>query len=299
MTVDIFKKEMIKQHYKIVGSHSAVKLCSWLRKSIRDKGFCYKQKFYGIESHRCLQMTPWIGCCNQCRYCWRIIEKTPLNFEKIDEPKEIIKGCIEAQRELINGFPGHEGMNAKKWKEANNPNNVAISLVGEPTLYPKISDLIKEFNNLKFTTFLVTNGQMPERLKNINEPTQLYISLDAPTKEIYKEIDRPSFNDFWERLNKSLELMNSFSCRKVLRLTAVKFFNMTNIKEYTELINKANPDFIEVKGYAHVGESKNRLNKEHMPNHNEIKEFVIKLSDESGYIIKDYFPESYVVLLSK
>ncbi len=34
-----------KQHYKVVGNHSAVKVCHWLRKSIRDEGFCYKEKF--------------------------------------------------------------------------------------------------------------------------------------------------------------------------------------------------------------------------------------------------------------
>lgn len=197
MIPETLRKDMTRQHYKIVGNHSAVKLCTWLKKSIRDEGFCYKQKFYGIQSHRCLQMTPWIGCCNKCLYCWRTIEKNPLKFGETDEPEEIVRLSIEAQRKLINGFPGWEGTNMKKWKEANNPNQVAISLTGEPTLYPKISGLIQEFNKRKFTTFLVTNGQFPERLENLAEPTNLYISLDAPDKATYKKIDRPSLPDFW------------------------------------------------------------------------------------------------------
>ncbi len=302
MIPENLRKEMTRQHYKIVGNHSAVKLCTWLKKSIRDEGFCYKQKFYGIESHRCLQMTPWIGCCNSCLYCWRIIEKSPLQFDRTDEPGDIIQGCIEAQRRLINGFPGWEGTNMKKWKEANNPNQAAVSLTGEPTMYPKISGLIEEFKKRKFTVFLVTNGQLPERLEQIAgsaEPSQLYISLDAPDRQTYKRVDRPSSPGFWEKINRSLELMNSFSCRKAIRLTMVKGWNMKNPEGYAKLIEKANPDFIEVKGYMHVGESQKRLPRDAMPLHRDIKEFAEKLERETGYAYRDEQKESRVVLLSK
>lgn len=300
MIPEKLRREMVRQHYKVVGNHSAVKLCMWLKKSIRNSGFCYKQKFYGIQSHRCLQMTPWIGCCNSCKYCWRVIEKMP-KFSKIDEPKEIIQDCIEAQRKLINGFPGWEGTNMKKWREANKPKMVAISLVGEPTMYPLLPGLIGEFKKQGFTTFLVTNGQVPERLEQLNgkaEPTQLYISVDAPNKQIYKKLDRPSFPDFWERLNSSLELMNSFSCRKVIRLTMVKGWNMTKAGEYAKLIEKSGCDFVEVKGFVHVGEAQKRLPREAMPLHKDIKEFAAELAKETGYGYKDEQKESRVVLLT-
>jgi len=76
LTNDI-KKVLEKQHYKLAGRHSAVKLCTWTKKSIRDKGSCYKQQFYGIESHRCLQMTPAVSWCTQkCLFCWSNIEQT-------------------------------------------------------------------------------------------------------------------------------------------------------------------------------------------------------------------------------
>ena len=264
------KDKLIKQHYKIIGNHSAVKLCHWLRMSMRDRGVCYKQKFYGIQSHRCLQMTPWaFGCTNQCVYCWRIMEsvseKTPT--KKVDEPEDILNGCINAQRTLLTGFKGWEGTNKTKLKEAQNPNQVAISLIGEPMMYPKISDFIDICKKKKMTTFLVTNGQLPERLKNLEEPTNLYISLDAPDKETYKKIDKPSLSEFWKRLNESLELMNSFSCKKVLRLTLVKGWNMKNIEGYAKLIEIANPDFVEVKGFMHVGEAQKRLPRSAMPLH--------------------------------
>ena len=293
------RKKMERQQYRIVGNHSAVKVCNWLKKSMRDEGFCYKQKFYGIQSHRCLQMTPWILCPNRCLYCWRIIEKIPIKIENVDEPKEVIEGCIEAQRSLLTGFKGLDRSNRRKWVEAQNPNQAAISLVGEPTLYPKISELIREFHRLGFTTFLVTNGQYPERLKETEEPTNLYISLDAADKKTYETVDRPSLPDFWERLMESLELMNSFSSKKVIRLTMVKNWNMKSPGEYAKLIGKANPDFIEIKGYMYVGESQKRLSMDCMPLHEEIREFADKIAEESGYAYKDEQSQSRVVLLVK
>ncbi|HJW96708.1 MAG TPA: 4-demethylwyosine synthase TYW1 [archaeon] len=292
------RKELVHQHYKVIGNHSAVKLCFWLRKSMRDSGFCYKQKFYGIQSHRCMQMTPWLFCCNSCKFCWRVVEKTKIKVDKIDPPEKIIEDSITAQRQLISGFKGYEGVNLKKWKEAQNPNNAAISLVGEPTLYPKLSGLIEEFHRLRFSTFLVTNGQFPEALEKITEPTNLYISLDAPDKDSYRKIDQPSLPDFWERLNKSLELMDSFSCRKVLRLTLVKGWNMHFPEKYAKLIHKANPDFVEAKGYVHVGESQKRLPRDTMPTHQEVKAFSEEISKQSGYGYRDEQKESRVVLLS-
>jgi tRNA wybutosine-synthesizing protein 1 len=295
------RAEIEKQQYRIVGNHSAVKICNWTKRSIKDQGFCYKQKFYGIESHRCLQMTPdFAWCTNRCLYCWRSIEKTlgnNMSRVKIDEPEDLIQKFIQAQRVLLSGLKGYEGTNLKKWKEAQDPRHAAISLSGEPTLYPKISELIEEFHRSKMTTFLVTNGQVPERLGSITEPTQLYLSLDAPDKETYKKIDKPQLKDFWERLNKSLDLMNSFSCRKVIRLTLVKGLNMKNEKSYAKLIRKANPDFIECKGYTWVGFSRLRLKEENMPSHQNVKKFAEKISSETGYKYKDEQEVSRVVLL--
>lgn len=40
------------QGYKIIGSHSGVKICRWTKSQLRGRGGCYKHSFYGIESHR-------------------------------------------------------------------------------------------------------------------------------------------------------------------------------------------------------------------------------------------------------
>ena len=291
-----------KQKYRIVGNHSAVKLCTWTKKSLRGEGVCYKEKFYGIKSHRCLQMTPAVSWCpNRCVFCWRATDKT-LGSEikgKADSPEQILDGAIEAQRNLLTGFKGFEGTDMKKWKEAQDPDQIAISLSGEPTAYPLISDFIELCNRRKMTTFLVTNGQFPERLENIEKPYQFYLSLDAPTKDIYKKIDVPVFKDYWERLTKTIGIMSSIDTRKVVRLTLVKGLNMSHIKDYAKMIEKINPNFIEVKAYMHVGFSKYRLPREAMPLHSEVHDFSEKLEKELSYKITDESKPSRVVLLER
>jgi len=294
------KQNLEKQQYRIVGKHSACKICTWTKKSIRDEDVCYKSKFYGIKSHMCCQMTPCLYCCNNCAYCWRDISTLNSTVFKgtPDEPKEIIDGCVKAQRELLNGFPGNPKTNKKKFKEAQNPKFFAISLSGEPTLYPKLDDMLKEHKKRGNCTFLVTNGLYPKQIDKLNNmPTQLYVSLDAPNKRIYKKIDRPMLKNAWERLNKTLELLPSLKTRTALRLTLVKGYNMRNEKQYAELIKKANPMFVEVKSYMFVGSSRQRLSIENMPRHNEIIDFAKKVAELSGYKIIDEKANSRVALL--
>ena len=90
-----FKKILEKQHYGIVGRHSGVKLCHWMRQSLIYNRECYKQTFYGIESHRCLQMTPALNHCNQmCFFCWRHQGFTEKEIKNPDDPKYILEKSI-------------------------------------------------------------------------------------------------------------------------------------------------------------------------------------------------------------
>ncbi len=95
------KSLLEKQHYGLVGEHSAVQICRWTKKSILNQGYCYKQKFYGIKSHRCCQMSSSVMFCqNNCIHCWRAIsfKSNGKMKEKIDNPDKIFEGCIEAQK---------------------------------------------------------------------------------------------------------------------------------------------------------------------------------------------------------
>ena len=56
------RKSLTKQGYKLIGSHSGVKICRWTKAMMRGRGGCYKHSFYGIESHRCMETTPSLAC---------------------------------------------------------------------------------------------------------------------------------------------------------------------------------------------------------------------------------------------
>ena len=301
------KQALENAHYEIVGRHSALEICSWNKKSLLDEGVCYKQKFYGINCHRCCQMTPAAGWCDQrCVFCWRAHELNEgMHMDSdVDSPKEIVDGCITAQRRKLSGFGGNEKVNEEKFKEAQEPMHFAISLTGEPTLYPRLGELIKEIHSRGKTTFLVTNGQHPEVLQKLKDedalPTQLYISVDAPNEKLHKQIDIPLNKNAWKRLNKTIELLPKLNCRKVFRVTLIKGVNDCCIPEYAELVRKAGDDMmIEIKAYMFIGYSRKRMKVENMPTHEEIMGFSRKLANELGWKIIDEKKESRVALIMK
>ncbi len=293
------RKLLRKQQYKIVGGHSAVKTCHWLKKSLMEDRVCYKQKFYGIKSHRCLQMSPAvISCTHKCLFCWRPVQHTVSTIENPDPPEFIVEKSIEAQERLLSGYKGVlDRVNREKLKEAQEPNNVAISLAGEPTQYPFLSDLIDEYKKRGFTTFLVTNGTNPDVLAEISLPWNLYVTIPAPNEKIYKKLCVPQINDGWKRIMETLELFPSLDTQKVARLTMVKGYNLKNPEQYKVLVETASPEYIEVKAYMYVGYSRLRLKMENMPTFPEILEFSQQLERIIPYEIKDSSESSRVVLL--
>jgi tRNA wybutosine-synthesizing protein 1 len=288
------KKALKKQHYEIVGRHSAVEICRWTKKSLRNEGVCYKEQFYGIKSHLCCQMTPSVMWCpNKCVHCWRAIELTVGDElgKDVDSPKEIIDGCITAQKKLLIGFKVDKNSkkkqlskaDVKKYQESQEPMQFAISLSGEPMGYKDIGGLVEELRKRGKTSFIVTNGLYPEKIKELELkkqlPTQLYISVNTSNKELYNKFHRSTKKDAWERLNKSLEIMSKLKgkTRTVFRMNLVLGLNMTTPEEYALLIKKANPLFIEIKGFMSVGFARERLAYDKMPYHQDIINFSKKL----------------------
>lgn len=297
-----FRGFLEKQGYGIIGEHSAVKVCHWTKEKLVHGRACYKSKFYGIASHRCVQMTPSvIWCEHRCIFCWRPIERMHgprIEVDRYDEPSLIVEESINQQRRLLSGYWGDSRVDPRMMREAYDPRHAAISLSGEPTTYPYLDELIEEYNSRGLTTFLVTNGQNPEVLGKCN-PTQLYISLIAQDRDLYKRINVPLYKDGWERLNQSLEIMSEKKCKKVLRITLMRGFNLEEPERFAELVIKADPDYVEPKGYVHVGYSRKRLRREDMPTYEEVIEFGKRLSREIGYHLANSSRASKVVLLSK
>jgi tRNA wybutosine-synthesizing protein 1 len=262
-------------------------------------------------------MSPAIMWCpNRCLHCWRATELTidsELNG-KVNTPKEIIDGCIEAQKKLLIGFNIDKNSkkkqlsraNQKKYAEALEPMQFAISLSGEPMVYEHIGGLIEELRKRGKTSFLVTNGLYPEKLEELKKkkqlPTQLYISVNTPNKEMYTKFHRSSKKDAWERLNKSLKIMSELKgkTRTVFRMNLVKNLNMIEPEKYADMIKKTNPMFIEIKGFMSVGFARQRLGYERMPYHKDIVDFskeLLRFLPEYKFL--DEKKESRVVLLGK
>ncbi|MFP4655983.1 MAG: 4-demethylwyosine synthase TYW1, partial [Candidatus Woesearchaeota archaeon] len=304
MVTKELKDRLTKQQYGFTGEHSAVKICNWTKRSLKDDGVCYKEKFYGIKSHRCCQITPSVGFCqNRCIFCWREIDlnegtgeisETATNI-KLDEPEDIIEESIKQHRMLLTGFGGNEKVNMEKFREAQDPNQFAISLTGEPTLYPRLNELIKSLKRRDSSVFVVSNGLCPEAIRNMEPPTQLYVSLEASDEEDFLKIVRPGISGAWEKLMQSLDALRSIECKTALRITVIKGINMKDPEKFGELIKKASPTYVEVKAYMHVGASRERLKKENMPSHEEIRDFSAKIARSCGYDIKDEQEESLVV----
>jgi tRNA wybutosine-synthesizing protein 1 len=188
-------------------------------------------------------------------------------------------------------------MDKSRWKEAFSPKHVAISLSGEPTIYPYLPELIDEFHKNDLTTFVVTNGTNPEMVEKIR-PTQLYLSLNAPDENIYEKACSPIGNS-WKNIRRSLEILKRSSTRTAVRITLTKGVNITDPGGYARLIELAEPDYVELKAYMHLGFSRKRLSQENMPSHDEVLDFSRKVAQALGYCVADDSGASRVVLLSK
>jgi tRNA wybutosine-synthesizing protein 1 len=290
------RKTLTKQGYHLA-AHGAVKSCLWLNRSLRGGDQCYKHHFYGISSHRCVQMTPTLSCNHLCLHCWRPIDEPVAPPEAWIEPKELLDGLLIEQQRILSGYGGAATTDLSRLDEARHPAHVAISLMGEPTLYPYLGELIREIGRRGMTSFLVTNGTRPDVLENLS-PTQLYLSLNAPTEELYQRISNPSSSGLWEKILESLSVFKDAPCRTVVRMTLARRLNMVDPELYTKLLEQAEPDFVEAKAYMHLGRSRARLSREAMPEHSEILTFAGELSAALGYKLEDDVPLSRVALLT-
>lgn len=291
------KKELEKKKYAVF-KEGGVQVCRWTKNSLNDKGVCWKETFYGIESHRCCQFSPCVMFCdNACVHCWRPIEYSSYsNVEEEVSSKEYLDKIIELRKQLLIGYKGNI-KDIKKFEQSINPTLFTFSLSGEPTLYKGLAGLIKEIRNRKAVSFLVSNGLHSDVLLDLEKenalPTQLTISCNASNKKLFDKWHNSKKKNAWKEFNKTLEVLRKLKekTRTVLRLTLVKKSDKGNlkelsnmkdkhVKEYVDLIKKSMPMFIHVKGYMSVGFARQRMDYDKQPWHYDIKRFAEKLVKE-------------------
>ena len=276
-----------------VADHSTVELCHWTKKSFKHEGSCYKHQFYGILTHRCMEFSPaGMYCENRCVYCWRPMEfydAMKMEPEQVAEPEQILRKLMGERKKLIDGFYGDSRNDNQRLDESLLPTHYAISLSGEPTMYPKLPELIKYLKSLKATKsiFLVTNGQEPDMIQKLQDedalPTQLYLSTNAADYESFIKINKPKYDDSWERWNRTLDMLKHLDTRTVLRITLIRNYNDQKemIPAFADMFRKASPHFIEIKSYMHIGRSTNRLEHENMLEMSEVKKFSEEIARQS------------------
>ncbi len=94
-----------KQGYQFFSpdSSAALKPCMWCKRALAGGEMCYKHQFYGIASHRCVQMTPTLRCNQRCRFCWRSFEHEVGEEEEIS-PATILAGIQKLQKKALAGI---------------------------------------------------------------------------------------------------------------------------------------------------------------------------------------------------
>lgn len=303
-------QQQLKKAKYGISDHSTVELCHWTKKSFKGEESCYKHKFYGISTHQCMEFSPaGMYCENRCVYCWRPMEfydSLEMNPQNVAEPEDIVTNLMAERRKLIMGFYGDPRAITKKLDESLLPAHYAISLSGEPTMYPKLPQLIRYLKTLPATKsiFLVTNGQEPQMLKRLQDedalPTQIYLSTNAADHDSFMRINKPRYSDSWERWNQSLELLQNLDTRTVLRMTMIRNHNDSEsmIPVFADMIKRANVHFIEIKSYMHIGRSTNRLDYSNMLEFDEISHFTNQLAQKSQiYSVLNESSISRIVLL--
>ncbi len=315
---DDVRSRLEKMNYALVGETSAVQICRWTKNSLRGNGECWKEKFYGISCAGCCQMTPSVMWCeNQCLHCWRPIEMNlGTELPRVDDPVEILDGIVEARKKLLEGFRGREGIDIEKLEAAMEPKLYTTSLSGEPTLYPRLGEMFREIRRRGAVSFLVTNGLNPEVIAGFSDedlPTQITVSTNAPNKRLFDIWHRSTKKNAWDEFLKTLDVIRGMKgrVRRVIRMTLVdigeegefaKVTNMLdeNVGEYCDLIRRAEPDFVHVKGYKSVGFARGRMGYDNQPWFDAVKDYALKLAEKlDGYEIAAEDERSCVVCISR
>lgn len=264
-----------------------------------------------------MEATPSLACANKCVFCWRH-HSNPVGTSwkwATDEPAVILDGALAAHGAMIRQMRGVPGVTPGRLQEGLAPRHCALSLVGEPIMYPHINALVGMLHARRISTFLVsrerggrggggrsrlvptlplspcaltprpptpqvTNAQFPDAIAALAPVTQLYVSVDAATPATLKAVDRPLFSDYWERFTRSLALLRTKRQRTVYRLTLVAGWNITDAGGYAALVALGEPDLIEIKGvtYCGAGAGKDALTMANVPRHADVVAFAESLA---------------------
>ena len=84
---------------------------------------------------------------------------------------------------------GVPGVVPERLHEAFTVRHCALSLVGEPIMYPRINEMLRCLHTRLISSFMVTNAQFPERIEQLDPVTQvrlIFICADYKCASLYR-----------------------------------------------------------------------------------------------------------------
>jgi tRNA wybutosine-synthesizing protein 1 len=114
-----------------------------------------------------METTPSLACANKCVFCWRH-HSNPVGTEwkwKMDPADVILDEAVDKHVKMIKEFRGVPGVVKERFEEGLEPKHCALSLVGEPIMYPEIDKFLRLLHSRRISSFLVTNAQFPDAIR--------------------------------------------------------------------------------------------------------------------------------------
>lgn len=72
----------------------------------------------------------------------------------VDDPAMIVSESVRKHQRLVKQLRGLPGLRLDRWAEAFTVRHCALSLVGEPIMYPHINALVRLLHERRISTFL-------------------------------------------------------------------------------------------------------------------------------------------------
>uniref|UniRef100_A0A8C9FRB2 tRNA wybutosine-synthesis domain-containing protein n=1 Tax=Pavo cristatus TaxID=9049 RepID=A0A8C9FRB2_PAVCR len=155
---------------------------------------------------------------------------------KMDQPEMILREALENHRNMIKEFKGNFSSHPRRFLKVQN-GAIQKTVISFSFLLPR----------------------------NLEPVTQLYVSVDASTKESLKRIDRPLFKDFWQRFLDSLKALSE--------------------KDLGAGVSAADCPLVSPQGVTYCGDSSaSSLTMANVPWHEEVVHFVQELAQ----LLPDY-----------
>ena len=214
-------------------------------------------------------------------------------------PETILAGVHRLQKKALAGYNAvlDNTVTEEKWKEALAPKHVAISLSGEPTLYSRLPELADLFNANGYTTFVVRTARTRTCSQNAGRSSSTSRSMhltETYERPACRWATRTGTGAGYRRALPNYQ-QNARRCGSRLSPgTTTQSRRATPGSSRTQ-----GHTFVEVKGYMYLGYSRNRLQRNNMPEHAQVRKFAERITASCDYKIRDENPLSRVICLER